>query len=488
MRVLLVYAAPDRRYWPVGVFRSNWVPTGLAYMGAALLKAGHDVRVHVREEVLVKNSWHWQASDELLRRELMEFRPGMVGVSALSPMVADTARTSLWAKEICGPDVLTVAGGAHPSAIPEQTLQDCEALDAVAIGEGEHTIVELAEKGVSRDVAGLAYRENGGEFVRTAKRKPCADLDSLGPLPYELFDMEFYCRANPWLIRWISIPSTNIRTSRGCTNRCRFCAGHVVAGLGVRYHSIDYVMEQVANAVNRFGVEGIHFEDDTVGADRERLVELCRRIRAAGMDRKMKWDCCLRVSQLDRELLAEMKASGCIQIEYGFECGSDAGLGRIGKNTTMADNRRAVTLTRQAGIRVFADIMLGLPGETAEDIQATVDFIRWSRPEVLSAGRLYPLPGTAIYSELPDSVRSNIDWGTYSYIDLPGPRINLTSMPDEEFETVFRRFQKYIASPQMSWAFLRDNPHWPASWRRGIWKKLARFVLQHPIRAFRVPW
>jgi len=487
MKVLLIYAAPDKRYWPVGVFRSNWVPTGLACLATALLKAGHDVRVHVREEHLVKNAFDWQASDKLLRDELAEFRPELVGISALSPMVADTARISQWAKEICGPDVLTVAGGAHPSAIPDQTLDDCPALDAVVIGEGELTIVELAERGVGRDVAGLAYRENG-RLVRTAERAPYKDLDSLGPPAYELFDMKFYCRANPWLIRWISMPSTNIRTSRGCPNRCRFCAGHVVAGMGVRFHSLDYVMDQVLNAVNRFGVEGIHFEDDTIGADRERLIELCERLRRAGLDRKIKWDCCLRTGQAEPELLAEMKSAGCIQIEYGFECGSDAALKRIGKNTTMEINRRAVRLTRQAGLRIFADIMLGLPGETEEDLAATVKFIRWARPEVLSAGRLYPLPGTAIYDELPEEVKNNIDWGTYSYIDLPGPRINLTAMPDEKFETAFRRFQKYIASPQMSWAFLRDNPHWPWSRRRGMWKKLARLFLQHPIRALRVPW
>ena len=92
-----------------------------------------------------------------------------------------------------------------------------------------------------------------------------------------------------------------------------------------------------------------------------------------------------------------MKAAGCIQIEYGFESGSTESLRRLGKQTDIELNRRAVELTRRAGLRIFADIMVGLPGETVADFEATVKFLRWARPEIISAARLCPLPGTPIY-------------------------------------------------------------------------------------------
>lgn len=486
MKALLVYAAPDRDYWPTGGFRSQWVPTGLAYLARALLAGGHDVRVHVREEQLRKNHFNWPDADGRLRSILAEFRPQLVGISTLTPMVKDTAAIARWAKEICGRDVITVAGGAHPTTLPDATLDECPHLDAVVLGEGEATIAELADRGPCDDVAGIVFRRDG-QYIRTPPRQPCADLDSLGPPAYELFDMDFYTRPSIYLVRFLPLAATNIRTSRGCTNRCAFCAGHVVAGLGVRTHSLDYVMDQLSRAVTEFGVEAIHFEDDTIGADRGRLIELCERLGRAGLARKLKWDCCLRVNQADEELLATMRSAGCVQVEYGFECGSDDGLASIGKHVSMEMNRRAVAITRQAGIRVFADIMFGLPGETPQQFKATVDFIRWARPEILSAGRLYPLPGSAVFDSLDPDVKQRIVWGQYAYFDLPGPSINLTAMPDEQFERLYRRFLKYTLRPQLTWSLLRDMPRGDRR-RRALWRKLAKFVVQHPIRAARVPW
>jgi len=487
MRVLLVYSAPDRDYWPVGVFRSHWVPTGLAYLATAMRRAGHDVRVHVRAEHLVKNGFDWQDADERTRGLLAEFRPELVGFSVLSPGVRDTATMSRWVKRMLGDHVLTVAGGAHPTALPERMLADCPDVDVVVIGEAEETLVELADRGPQADVAGLVYRD-GQDLVATGRRANPSDLDGLGQPAYDLFDMSYYTHPNSWMIRWLYLKVTNIRTSRGCPNRCRFCAGHVVAGLGVRYHSVDYVIDQMRNAVDQFGVNAIHFEDDTIGSDRQRLLDLCEAIRCEGLHEKIKWDCSLRVDQAEAELLKQMKRAGCIQVEYGFECGSDAALRRVGKNTTTDMNRRAVALTHQAGLRIYADIMLGLPGETEEEVEATRRFLQWARPEVISCARLTPLPGTAIFEQLPPEAKDRISWGEYAYLSRPAPKFNLTAMSDERFEEVFRRFHKYVVSPHVKRTFLRDMPpgHHRVRWK--FRRELAKFVLRHPIRAMRVPW
>ncbi len=145
-------------------------------------------------------------------------------------------------------------------------------------------------------------------------------------------------------------------------------------------------------------------------------------------------------------------------------------------------------LTREVGLRIFADIMIGLPGETEAELRATMDFLRWARPEIITAGRLHPLPGTPIFNELPEEVRQSINWADYTYIDGKGLGVNLTAMPDERFEELYRRFFKYFVRPQIKWALFRDAPRDDLTERRLWGSRVARFVMHHPIHAIRVPW
>ncbi len=487
MRVLLVYPAPQKTHWPRGPFRSHWVPTGLAFLATALQRAGHEVRVLVRHEQLIKAAYDWSAAEAELRDVLKQFRPEMLGLSAVSSVMPETGRIAALAKQLVGENVLVVAGGPHPTALPEQTLAECPAIDVIALGEGEQTIVSLAQRGIQTDIAGIVYRADG-EFLRTDTAEPIQALDDLGGPAWDLFDMNFYTQPNRWLIRWLKLSTVNIRTSRGCPSRCRFCAGHLVAGLGVRYHSVEYVLDLVARAVKDFGVEGIRFEDDTIGSDRQRLLAICDGLRRLGLHRKIRWDCCLRVDQAETELLQRMKQAGCVQVEYGFECGSDAALRRLAKNASVNLNRRAVELTRQVGLRIFADIMVALPGETKQEFQATVDFLRWARPEIISATRLCPLPGTPIFDALPPEVRRNIDWADYTYLDTGRMGINLTAMTSDHLEKLCRNFHRYIIRPQNIRAMLRDTPREDRSSRRRYVGMLMRFFCHHPLRAVRVPW
>ena len=486
MNVLLVQPSPPRTHWPRGSFRSYYVPTGLAYLAAALRRAGHGVRVLLREEQLIKEGLDWDRADARFRALLDEFRPGAVGISATTPAMPEAAILAQLAKEVCGEGTLVVIGGPHATALPERTLAECPDLDVAALGEGEATLVELIERGPRDDVAGLCFRRDGA-FIRTAPRPGEHGLDALGPVPYDLFDMDHYTQRNRWLTRWLPLRVTNIRTSRGCPNACRFCAGHLVNGLGVRFHSVPYVLEQMQIAVERFGVESIHFEDDTMGASRPRLIELCEAIRRADLHRNVHWDARLRVNQPDAETLREMKAAGCLQIEYGFESGSDAMLRALGKNTTTEMNLRAARLTHEAGLRIYANIMVGLPGETEADLRATLRFVRKTRPEILSFARLYPLPGTDIYNALSDSDREKLPWAACTYLEDADFPVNITAIPTERFARLYREIDKYWLQPTLTWQLYRDTPRGDPR-RRELRKRLRHFCLCHPLRAARLPW
>lgn len=487
MNVLLVQPSPPRTHWPRGSFRSRWVPTGLAYLGAALRKAGHQVRLHSREEQLIKDGFDWDRSDARLRALLDEFRPEVVGLSVTTPFMPEAAALAQLAKELCGERTLVVFGGPHPTALPERTLAECPHADAVAIGESERTLVELVERGPRGGVAGICFRQDGAP-VRTAARPSEHDLDSLGPPPYDLFDMEHYAARDRWMIRWLPLRATNLRTSRGCPNTCRFCAGHLVSGLGVRFHSVAYVVEQMRLVVERYGVEAIHFEDDTIGASRPRLLELCEAVRRAGLHRRVQWDALLRANQADPEALRAMKAAGCIQVEFGFESGSDAMLRALNKNTTVEMNLRAARLAHEAGLRIYADIMVGLPGETEQDLRATLRFVRRTRPEVLSFARLYPLPGTDIYNALSDADREKLPWAACTYLEDADFPVNITAIPTERFSRLYRELDKYWLRPTLAWQLYRDTPREDRERRRVLGRRLLRFCLLHPLRAARLPW
>jgi len=485
MKVLFVQPVPPRRLWPRGIFRSMHIPTGIAYIASALQRAGHEVKVHIREEQFYKCREHWDATDAALLNLLREFRPDMVGLSVLTPSVPETAQIAAQAKKICGHDTITVAGGVHPTALGREMLDAIPELDIVVVGEGEQTIVEVAARTTLSTVAGIIYRQNDA-CAQTAPRSPVQNLDQLAPIDYGMFDMAYYTAPSPWLIRWLELPAINLRTSRGCTNRCRFCAGHLVSGLGVRFHSLDFVVEQMQMSLERFHVRGIHFEDDTLGADANRLVSLCQAIRRKGLQKQLCWDGCLRVNQATPELLAEMKAAGCVQIEYGFESASDEALRRLGKGATNAMNRQAVEITRKAGLRIYADIMIGLPGETAADLGGTREFLRWAAPEVVSFGTLGVLPGSALFDGLPESVRRSLDYADYAYFEQTHG-MNLTAMSAAQFAQASRNFTRYFIKPWVYRQLLRDASAENNVFRRQLQRHLRGFLWRHPIRYARLP-
>lgn len=486
MRVMLICPVPPQAYWPQGIFQNRFLPTGVACIATVLKAAGHDVRVYMREEHLRKLRLDWQAGEAHLREALLQFAPQVLGLSLCTPMLPEAARLSDLARDLLGSDLRIVAGGPHATVLPRETLQECPNIDAVVIGEGEDTMLELVEHGSGPSVAGIVYRD-GGDFQATPPRPPVHDLDRLGHINYDLFDMKYYAGPSRWLIRWLELPATNIRTSRGCTNRCAFCGGYLVAGVGLRFHSVPFVIEQIQQAVERFSVRGIHFEDDTLGANRDRLLAICESQCSSGLHRRIVWDGCLRVDQVDAELLAAMKAAGCIQVEYGMESGSDSSLRRLGKAATVEQNRRAVRLTREAGLRTFADIMIGLPRETAAEVAATKKFLRWARPEVVTASQLCPLPGTAIFSQLDTGERENLDWGAFAYMETQRLGINITAMSDSQLATVSRRFFKRFIQPWLLRQMLHDTAADNEQVRNRLKKALRHFRLRHPVEYARLP-
>jgi radical SAM superfamily enzyme YgiQ (UPF0313 family) len=463
------------------------VPTELTVLAAVLRVRGHQVRLEHREARLMRGSFDWARADADFVEGLRLQTPDLVVFHAPTAAIEEVGRLADLVRATLGNAPLVLLCGPHATALPGATLREIPALSAVVLGEGEATVGEIADGMSLAGLPGLVCRSSSGEAVGGGALPPEADLDLLPQPAWDLCDMEFAVARNRWMIRWIPLRAINLRTSRGCPNACTFCAAPVSSGSGVRLHSVSYIMDLIGRAIRDHDVEAVWFEDETFAADEERLLTLCRSLQRQGWEKQLKWSCCLRADQASPELLSEMKAAGCIQVEYGFESASDRLLQAVGKNASVAQNLEAARLTHAAGLRLFANMMFGLPGEIARDMERNLKFIKTVRPEVLSVSIMTPMPGTPLFSELDQSRLSRLRWGDFAYLDQPRPGFQFSALSDDRFFRRYRRVQKRFVKPLVLRQILRDAGDedsaeirkWRTAWRR--------FVRRHPLSALRLP-
>ena len=241
----------------------------------------------------------------------------------------------------------------------------------------------------------------------------------------------------------MTLKATHLFTTRGCPFRCTFCAGSLVFGRKIRFHSVDRVIREARQLVEQYGVEGLYFADDFFLANRIRARRICEAIIHAGLAKQVVWAAQLRADVVDEETLELLKQAGCRQVEFGFESGSDKILRRMEKKATVADNRQAAKLVKKSGIRLLANIIVGYPGETEKDLQATHDFVREICPDSVGYNRLVVLPGSKLYQELEESNRLvSRDWSRYHVGGMdPGVKpLNYTALDNDRFFSMYSTF------------------------------------------------
>jgi len=295
------------------------------------------------------------------------------------------------------PESLVVVGGPHATFTAELTLKRVPSIDVVVRGEGEQTMRELAEAVKRsenfRQIKGLTFKD-GDKFVTTPPRELILDIDSL-PFPsYDLFPpLDMYAGQGIAGDRRSGI----IMTSRGCKYRCEFCYAVNFWQRQFRCRSPKNVVDEVEYLVNEFDVEFIKFFDDLFTYDQNRARKICEEIRA----RKISTNFLIlsRVDTVSKELLRNLKDAGCEQIQYGLETGSERILRKVGKGITIETVEKVLSWTKKAGISTLVFLMIGLPGETVEDIEMTFDFIMRNHQNMddVEAAINTILPGSRYY-------------------------------------------------------------------------------------------
>jgi anaerobic magnesium-protoporphyrin IX monomethyl ester cyclase len=381
MRVLLLST-------PHPLEESPLPPLSLSYLAAVLAQEGIEVKIL---DFLVTH-YH----PKRLRRELEEYRPQLVGATCVT-LNYPIARRMLRVCKTFAPHIFTVIGGPHVTFALEETLLKSPWVDAVVIGEGERTLIELAravaEDKDTRHIPGIAFAD-GGRVVKTSARGLIENLDQL-PLPArELLPMARY--------RALNMPCTVI-TSRGCPYSCIFCSGHRMFGPRVRFRSPGLVVDEIERLQRDFGLAKINIVDDTFTLNHNHTRAVCQEMLRRNL--QMKWSVFARVDRISEDLAQLMNRAGCDWVLFGVESADEGILKTIKKGTTPEDVRRGVKIAAEAGINVFNSFIFGLPGEswdTAHKSLAFGDELYQKYGAKYGFHMLSPLPGTEIYERAED--------------------------------------------------------------------------------------
>ncbi len=392
MRFLLV-----NPFYPISETPSP--PLGLAFLAAALERAGVEVRIL---DFVV-----FPYSKTMLKEAINDFSPDVVGATSVT-MSFNNAIEVLKDVKALDPDILTVMGGPHVTFCARDTLKAFSCVDIIALGEGEETIVDLAiEAGGRRDwssIEGIVYR-NGTEIRSTGARKLIADVDSL-PIPARhLIPLGRY--------RALGMP-ISITTSRGCPFKCIFCVGRKMVGSKVRYRSPEKVVDEL-EPLSKLNFHQINIADDLFTAKGSHCIGVCDEIIKRGLE--VKWTSFARVDTVSRKVLGKMKEAGCQAVSFGVESGNSEILKTIRKGITIEQVIAAVEMCNDVGITPHASFILGLPGETPDSLKETVDFGEKLKSMGVSHGfhLLAPFPGTEVRErgeELGIKILTN-DWSQY---------------------------------------------------------------------------
>jgi anaerobic magnesium-protoporphyrin IX monomethyl ester cyclase len=358
---------------------------GQQYVAAALLAAGCEVLV------LDAAARHFDLDDDGILAAIEAFEPDIVGVGLFTRWVWHAYRL---VERLAGTGPLLVAGGAHTTVRPEETLRF--GFDVAVVGEAERSFVDVVRAHVRTtplgDVAGLVLPGPLGPR-RTAAAGFLQDLDDL-PHPQtaqHLYDPAWYRRDGT------AATPGGILTSRGCPARCTFCANYVT-GRGFRYRSADDVAAEMTAHHEAFGTRFFPFWDDALTAHRKRLISLCERLEQLPF--QASWGAITRASMVTPERRATMKRAGLVHVNFGVESGDDEILKVIKKGVTTDQVHAALRMAKDAELATAANFMLGFPEERPHHLRSTLAFMQRIAPEVdtfSTLGVAVPFPGTPLY-------------------------------------------------------------------------------------------
>jgi len=332
--------------------------------------------------------------------------------------------------------------------------------DIGVIGEGEQTMLELTQlyeksgefmENKLKRIDGIVFHKKE-KVVKTKPRKLIKPLDLI-PFPArELFKMkEYYLipRNIPQIVGKLAI-GTHMIPTRGCPYRCVFCSSSKFWKI-VRFHSAEYILEEIKEIIEKYRVEYISFFDDLFIASKSRLRKIAELIKKEGINEKVKFGLWGRTNFITDEICKLLKEMGVDTIGFGFESGSEKILNYLKKGSaTVNDSLRAIKLCKKYGFNIHGTFIVGSPHETEKDIELTYKFIRDNPIEQSNVYILTPFPGTEIWelAKKKNKVAEDMNWNKLDNLGISGKEVFFLpqGMSKEEFFTKYKEINDYTRS------------------------------------------
>jgi len=437
----------------------SWTPLSILAVGAYLEKNGIEVeyfdeRIHKKRRL----------------KELVERKPLLVGLSTMTCFqIKNTLRLASLVRRM-NPEIPLVWGGTHPSMCAEQTLES-DLVDFVVKCEGEQTMLELVQslqegKKDFSDIDGLGWKKNGTNVMN--KDREFLDIEEL-PFPYDGKGGEILAE---YLKKTDTLENIGYESSRGCPYKCGFCYNVFFHKNVCRVKSLEKVRSELSR-LKEMGVSKMTFYDDTLLAGRKDMINnICDLLRELGFE----WIANVRINLFSPELLNKFRESGCVYLFFGIESPDDEILRfiRKGQNRRMIDD--GIRIASKGGIKTLYSLMIGLPNETREQLNRTLDFadeIRRMHPGAEVPIQPYvPLPGTLLYEE---AVKAGFKspahlegWKNYTNDEIKHPWVKDKRLLNSIYINTFLAF-RYDRFLKNFWSRLIFSPlHRLSLWR---WEK-----------------
>ena len=369
--------------------------------------------------------------------------------------------------------------GPHGHIKPDETLNTSEDIDFVVRGEFDHAVADYAHGKPLEHILGASYRKDG-RIVHNAPR-PQLHTSELDALPFATDIYKRDLQIERYNVPFLLHPYVAFYTSRGCPALCTFCMWpQTISGHACRTRSTDNVVREVSQALEHFPqMKEIFFDDDTFNIRKDRVMELSAKFKTL----KFQWSSTARVHS-DYETLKSMADGGARLFIVGFESGDAQILKNIKKGATIEMARNFMKNCRKVGIRVHGDFIIGLPGETRDTIQKTIEFAKELDCETIQVSIAHAMPGTELHESMAQQgflrVEALADNGGHQLPHIEYPHLSKAEM----MAGVNRFYDDYYFRPRVAWRIVREAL-WDGNERKRLYHEAVEFL---KLRAERLKW
>jgi radical SAM superfamily enzyme YgiQ (UPF0313 family) len=403
--------------------RTPYPPLGIGYLAAVLQQKNWIVSI-IDGQILKSKDYEYY---------IQNINDKIVGISTSIKQIKETLRIAKLIKRKNSDTIILIGGPGAAVVNPQKT----QSVDLIIKGEAEKILSWLLDEIRFKGLSEKKIKKWLSNKIITVDCKMLPKLDNLPYPARELFPLEKYLEI--WK-KNTGITSTSMISSRGCPYSCIFCDKNI-SGWKFRARSPKNVVEEMEYLSKNYQLDDIFFYDDLFVFNRQRVIEICQEIRRKKL--KVSWSAQARVNKVDIEMLKVMKNAGCKELYFGVESGSD----RILKFLKKGFNRKQIIetfyLCHQIGIRPGMYLIVGVPGETKEDIESTKRLIRECRPYLLNFSYLMPFPGTPLFKKTKEWIK-HYNYHRWDEMNSSVYNFPFEINPKDAHDEIYRVFQEMV--------------------------------------------